>query len=161
MRGNSEKRGPLTPPSPPQCGLSRKSSRLRGRGGRKGRVARSEALRFIRLFGGLGQFKSLTLQGVLGVMQGQESLLQVFVVAVAVGASLQGSNFVVDAFQRAGRERVVVPVEQTPAVLAVGLGHDLHLADARGVGAAAPGFEVLLGSGLDLWFQNCRKSSLR
>ena len=43
---------------------------------------------------------------------------------------------------------MVVPVEETSAMHPEGLGHDLHLADARGVGAAAPGFEVLLGSGL-------------
>ena len=44
--------------------------------------------------------KVFTLSGVLGVVQGQESFLQVFIVAVAVGPSLQGSVIVVDAFQR-------------------------------------------------------------
>ena len=98
-------------------------------------------MRFIRLFLGVGHSKALTLWGVLCVVQGQASLLQVFVVSIAVGSSLQRSDRVVDAFQRAGRDRVVVPVEQTPAVLAEGLGHDLHLADPRGVRAAAPGFQ--------------------
>ena len=58
--------------------------------------------RFNALFEGMGINKVLTLQGILGVVQGEESLLQMFVVAVAVGPPLQGSDFVVDAFQGAG-----------------------------------------------------------
>ena len=49
---------------------------------------------------GGGQSKVLTFSGVLRVVQGQESLLQVFIVAVAVGSSLQRSDLVVEAFQR-------------------------------------------------------------
>ncbi len=75
--------------------------------------------RFIRLLG-VGIGKVLTLSGVLGVVQGQEAFFEVFIVAIAVGASLNRSDFVVDPFQRAGRDRVVVPVEEvtvhTPAV---------------------------------------------
>ena len=43
----------------------------------------------IRLFGGLGIGKVFTLSGVLGVVQGQEALFEVFIVSVAVGASLR------------------------------------------------------------------------
>jgi len=39
------------------------------------------------------------------VVEGEEFFLEVFVVAVAVGSALQGSDFIVDAFQRAGRDR--------------------------------------------------------
>ena len=67
---------------------------------------------FIRLFGGLGICECLTLSHELGVVEGEEFLLEVFVVSVAVGSSLQHPDVVVDAFQRAGRERVVVPVEE-------------------------------------------------
>ena len=57
-------------------------------------------IRFIRRFFGMGLGKVFTLSHELGVVQGEEFLLGV--VAIAVGASLQGSDIVVDAFQRAG-----------------------------------------------------------
>ena len=57
-------------------------------------------IRFIRRFLGMGLGKVFTLSHELGVVQGEGFLLGV--VAIAVGASLQGSDFVVDAFQRAG-----------------------------------------------------------
>ena len=55
-----------------------------------------------------------------------------FIVSVAVNAALQGSDFVVDPFQRTSRERVVVPVQEARAMTSQGLRHDLHLADAAG-----------------------------
>ncbi len=99
-------------------------------------------------WGGMVIPKVLTLQGVFGVVQGQEAFFEVFVVSIAVGASLQGSDFVINPFQGGGRERVVVPVEEASSVLAEGLRHGLNLADARGVRAATPGLEELLRSGL-------------
>ena len=79
------------------------------------------------------------------MVEGQEFLFQVFVVTVAVGSALQGADFIVDAFQRAGRERVVGPVEESSAMGAEGLGHREELPDAAGCGAAAPGVEELFG----------------
>lgn len=58
-------------------------------------------------------------------MEGEECFYKVLVVSVAVGAALQGPDFVVEAFERAGRERVVVPAQQTSAVRAEGLGQRL------------------------------------
>ena len=52
-------------------------------------------IRFIRRFRGMGVGKVFTLSHVLGVVEGEESLLQVFVVAVAVGSLLKGADFVV------------------------------------------------------------------
>ena len=53
-------------------------------------------------------------------MEGEESLLEVFVVSVAIGASLQGTDLIIDAFEGTGRNRFVIPVEQvtihTPAI---------------------------------------------
>ena len=65
------------------------------------------------------------------MVQGQDSFLEVFIIAVAVGAALQGSDFVVDPFEWAGRDGVVVPVEESRAMTSQGLGHRLHLADVR------------------------------
>ena len=94
--------------------------------------------------------KVLTLSNELGLVEGQEFLLQVVVVSGAVGAALQGADFVVDPFEGAGRECVVVPVEETSAMGAVGLGHREYLLDAAGFGAAAPGVDELLSSCLRL-----------
>ena len=58
--------------------------------------------RFIRLFGEIVDCEVLTLWGGFGVVEGEESFLQVVVVSVAVGSFLRGSDYVVDAFERAG-----------------------------------------------------------
>ena len=54
-------------------------------------------------------------------MEGEQSLLEVFVVSVSVGSSLEGADLVVDSFEGSGRERFVVPVEQSGAVGLEGL----------------------------------------
>ena len=51
-------------------------------------------------------------ESVSGVMEGEDSQAEVFFVAVAVRPVLKQLDFVVDAFQWAGGDRVVVPGQQ-------------------------------------------------
>ena len=59
------------------------------------------------------------------------------VVSVARGSPLEGTDCVVDLFEGAGRDRLVIPVEQSRAVGLQGLGHRVQLSDAGRVGASA------------------------
>ena len=72
-------------------------------------------------------------------------MFEVFIVSEAVSATLQSADFVVDAFERSGGNRFVVPFEQAATVGQQGVAHGLQDADAGGVGAAAPIGEELLG----------------
>ncbi len=63
-------------------------------------------------------------------MQGQDSLLEVFIVPVTVGASLECSDLVVDSFERSAGDRIDVPVEQPGTVRQQCLGHRLQDANA-------------------------------
>ena len=84
------------------------------------------------------------------VVQREETFGKVLVVAVAVGAALQRPDLVVDAFQRTGRDRILIPIEQAAAVFLQRLGHRLQLTNAGGCGAAAPGVEEFGGGLLGL-----------
>ena len=44
-------------------------------------------------------------------MQIKDSKFEIFIVPVAVGVALQGSNFTVDHFQLSGADAVFVPVQ--------------------------------------------------
>ena len=94
-------------------------------------------------------------------MLGQETFLQVFVVTVAVGPAWQGSDFVVDAFQWADRDRVVVPVEEAPAVFARVLAMTCIWRMPEAFARRHHASRNFSAAGFELWFQNCRKSSLR
>ena len=54
-------------------------------------------------------------------MEGEESEFEVVVAAVAIGSALEQADLVVGAFQWAGGDRVVVPVEQADAMAAQGV----------------------------------------
>ena len=60
------------------------------------------------------------------------------VVSVAIGSPLEGTDCVVDPFEGSGRDRFVIPVEQSRAVGLQGLGHRVQLSDVGSVGASAP-----------------------
>ena len=60
-------------------------------------------------------------EGELGVMECEESEFEVIVSSIAVGSSLEYSDLVVGAFQRAGGDRVVVPIQEARAMSTQGV----------------------------------------
>lgn len=81
------------------------------------------------------------------MVKSQESEFEVVVAAIAVGSALEEADFVVGAFQRAGGDRVIVPIQQADAMASQRMAHGAEDADAGGFGAAAPVVEELRGGG--------------
>jgi hypothetical protein len=75
-------------------------------------------------------------------VQGLQTFSQVFEVMETAGWSLQGSDFVIDPFQRAGGQPVVVPAQEDATVHAQRIRHDLQLTDASGFSPLAPGLQA-------------------
>jgi hypothetical protein len=69
-------------------------------------------------------------------------------VAVSKRLSLEQFQFVVDAFQRAGRDRVVVPGQQTLPVFVESPGHLLQDTDFGLFRSPAPGGQPAFGRNL-------------
>lgn len=69
-------------------------------------------------------------------------------VAVAVGSALEEANFVVGVFQRAGGDRVVVPVQESYAMSAQRVAHGAEDSDAGGFRTQTPVVEELGGGAL-------------
>ena len=74
-------------------------------------------------------------------MQGIKFSNEVISVTVAIGGSLEGADFVVDAFESAGRDWKVVPVENAGPMSFQCVGHYLQNPDAGSPGAGTPVFK--------------------
>lgn len=72
------------------------------------------------------------------LVEGLDFEFEVFEVTEAVGAAFEGFDFVVQAFQRAGRQREGVAVQDFDPVLAERLRKRLHFGDARPIGVVKP-----------------------
>ena len=75
-------------------------------------------------------------------MQGIEFSDEVISVTVAIGGSLESADLVIDAFESAGRDGEVVPVEDAGPMSFQCVGHCLENLDAGGPGAGTPVFQV-------------------
>ena len=81
-------------------------------------------------------------------MEREESEFEVIVSSIAVGSSLECSNLVVGAFQRAGGDRVIVPVQESCAMSTQGVAHGPEHSNAGGFRASALVVEERRGCGL-------------
>ena len=94
-------------------------------------------------------------------MQAKDFEFEELAIAEAIGLAFHGLDFVVDAFQGAGGDAVVVEGEDALAVFLQGAGELSQHADAGSVGAANPIVENSSGRGFVRCCQICRRSSLR
>lgn len=56
-------------------------------------------------------------------MEGEQSELEVVIATITVGSALEEADLVVGSFQRAGRDRMVIPVQQSGTMSSQGVGH--------------------------------------
>lgn len=63
-------------------------------------------------------------------MDGQDLEFEEFSIAEAVGLAFHGLDFIVDAFERAGRDRVIVPGEDAVLMFFEGVGEFEQHGDA-------------------------------